>query len=161
MKFLWLLLSALMVFLLQTTFLVNFRFFGVAANLPLIYVVMVALLFGNRFGLGAAVLSGILLDVLYAQAVGVNTLIFCVIAVLIDLFDEALFKDNSLTPLMLTVLGTLVYHGLFLLHAYFFRLPLTLGKLPAVIAIEAVFNALIGLLLYKHVIRRWFGYELR
>jgi len=161
MKAFWLVLSSLLVYLIQTTFILNFRFYGVTANLPLIYVVMAALLFGNRAGLVAAALSGLFLDVLYAHAVGVNIFIFCTIAILIDLFDEALFKDNSLTPLMLIVMGTVVYHGLFLAHAYFFNLPIFLGKVFAIIAIESVFNALIGLLLYKYVIRRWFGYELR
>ncbi|SCZ77210.1 rod shape-determining protein MreD [Acidaminobacter hydrogenoformans] len=161
MKLLSLVLSSLLVYLIQTTFVLNFRFYGVAANLPLIYVVMVALLFGNRVGLAAAFLSGLLLDVLYSQAVGINIFIFCAIAILIDLFDEALFKDNSLTPLILIVAGTAVYHGLFLAHAYFFNLPIISGKVVAVIAIESVLNALIGLLLYKYVVRRWFGYELR
>jgi rod shape-determining protein MreD len=158
---LWILPSSLVIYLIQTTFVLNFRFHGVAANLPLIYVVMVALLFGNRAGLAAAALSGLYLDVLYSRAVGINIFIFCVIAILIDLFDEALFKDNSLTPLLLIFLGTVVYHALFLAHAYFFKLPILIGEVLAIVAIESVLNALVGLMLYKYVIRRWFGYELR
>ena len=161
MKFLSLSLSSLLIYLIQTTFVLNFRLYGVAANLPLIYVVMVALLFGNRAGLAAAFFSGLLLDILYSQAVGINVFIFCTIAILIDLFDEVLFKDNSLTPLMLIVAGTVVYHGLFLAHAYFFNLPIVSDKVVVIIVIESVLNAVVGLVLYKYVVRRWFGYELR
>jgi rod shape-determining protein MreD len=161
MKTVYLVLASIGVYLIQTTFIVNFRFYGVAANLSLVFVVLVALLFGNRAGLTVAVLSGLLIDVLFSRAVGINIFIFCVIAILIDLFDESLFKDNSLTPLLLITAATVVYHLLFLTHAYFFNLPIVFDRLIAVVAIETVLNALLGLILYKYVIRRWFGYELR
>lgn len=161
MKTFYLILASVAVYLIQSTFVINFRLYGVAANLSLVFVVLVALLFGNRDGLMVAFLSGLLNDVLFSRAVGVNIFIFCTIAILIDLFDELLFKDNSLTPLLLISIATVVYHVLFLAHAYFFDLSFSLNKMAAVIAIETVMNALLGLILYKYVIRRWFGYELR
>lgn len=161
MKWIYVWVLAILNFILQTTIFEALRINGVAVNTSLILVVFMGLVFSNRDALTAAVISGLLQDIFYGWAIGVNIFIYVAIAILIDMIDESVFKDKSMTPFVLIAGSTILYHILYMAFMFILRVPIDLPMLLIKTAIELVMNIVLGLLIYKHVIKRVIGYELR
>ena len=119
------------------------------------------LVFGNRNALTAAVISGLLQDIFYGWAIGVNVFIYVSLAIVIDMIDESVFKDKSMTPFVLLGTSTVFYHCFYALFMFILRVPINIGHLSVATLIEVVMNTAFGLIIYKHIIRRMLGYELR
>lgn len=161
MKWVYVLLISILNFILQSTVFDVLRINGVAINTSLILVVFMALVFGNRNALTAAVISGLFQDIYYSWAIGVNIFIYFFLAILIDMIDDSVFKDKSLTPLVLLVGSTLFYY---ILHsAFMLLLGVPLDWQPTLVnfLIETLMNTVFGLLIYNNLIKKMIGYELR
>ncbi len=161
MKWVYVLLISILNFILQSTVFDALRINGVAINTSLVLVVFMALVFGNRNALTAAVISGLFQDIYYSWAIGVNIFIYFFLAILIDMIDDSVFKDKSLTPLVLLVGSTLFYY---IVHSAFMLLlgvSLDWQQIFMNFFIETFMNTVFGLLIYNNLIKKMIGYELR
>lgn len=161
MKWIYVVILSIINFILQSTLFEALRINGVVFNTSLILVVFMALIFGNRNALTAAVISGLLQDLFYGWAIGVNVFIYVAIAILIDMIDESVFKDKSMTSFVLLIGSTFLYQIMFMGFMFILRVPIQVSELPLRFIIEAVMNTVLGLLIYKNIIRKLIGYELR
>lgn len=161
MKWIYVVILSIVNFILQSTLFEALRINGVVFNTSLILVVFMALIFGNRNALTAAVISGLLQDFFYGWAIGVNVFIYVAIAILIDMIDESVFKDKSMTVFVLLIGSTFLYQIMFMGFMFILRVPIQISELPLRFIIEAVMNTVLGLLIYKNIIRKLIGYELR
>lgn len=161
MKWIYVVLLSVANFILQSTLFDALRINGVAFNTSLILVVFMALVFGNRNALTAAVISGILQDIFYGWAIGVNVFIYVFIAILIDMIDESVFKDKSMTPFVLMIGATLFYHIMYIGFIFILRVPTDYSLVPLRFLIEVTMNTVLGLVIYKSLIKKLIGYELR
>lgn len=161
MKWIYVVIISILNFILQSTLFEAIRINGVAINTSLILVVFMGLVFGNRNALTAAIISGLLQDIFYGWAIGVNVFIYVSLAIVIDMIDESVFKDKSMTPLVLIAGSTLFYHGFYAIFMFILRVPIDVVQNSVSALIEMGMNTIVGLLFYKHVIRRILGYELR
>lgn len=161
MKWIYVVLLSLLNFILQSTLFEALRINGVAFNTSLILVVFMALVFGNRNALTAAVISGLLQDIFYGWAIGVNVFIFICLAILIDMIDESVFKDKSMTPFVLLIGGTVLYQAMYMLFMFILRVPIDIELVILNLIIEIIMNTVLGLFIYRNLIRRLIGYELR
>ncbi len=161
MKWIYVWLLAIVNFLLQSTVFETLRINGVAVNTSLILVVFMGLIFTNRDALTAAVISGLLQDIFYGWSIGVNVFIYIALAILIDMIDESVFKDKSMTPFILIFGSTIIYHMMYMGFMFILQVPMDVKALVVKIPIELAMNLAFGLLLYRQVIRRFIGYELR
>lgn len=161
MKWVYVVIISIINFILQSTVLEALRINGVAINTSLILVVFMGLVFGNRNALTAAVISGLLQDIFYGWAIGVNVFIYVSLAIIIDMIDESVFKDKSMTPLILLSASTVFYHVFYALFMFILRVPIEFPSMAVNTGIELVLNTVVGLIFYKQVIRRILGYELR
>lgn len=161
MKWIYVVIISILNFILQSTIFEALRINGVAINTSLILVVFMGLVFGNRNALTAAVISGLLQDIFYGWAIGVNVFIYVSLAIVIDMIDESVFKDKSMTPFVLLGTSTVFYHCFYALFMFILRVPINIGHLSVATLIEVVMNTAFGLIIYKHIIRRMLGYELR
>jgi rod shape-determining protein MreD len=161
MKWIYVVLLSVLNFILQTTLFEALRINGVAFNTSLILVVFMALVFGNRNALTAAVISGLLQDIFYGWAIGVNVFIYIFLAILIDMVDESVFKDKSMTPFVLMVGATFFYQLMYFGFMAILRVPNEMTLVPLRFLIEVVMNTALGLLIYKSLIKKLMGYELR
>lgn len=148
-------------FLLSVTILQGIRINGVLANTTIILVVSFAIIYGSREGFVAAITAGILQDLFVSKIIGINLICYVVIAVAIGLFDESLFKDNVLTPIVMFVLSTFSYHIIFYFFMFFFSDTLTIDYLIPVVLTEVVYNTVLGVIMYGVILRRTHGYGLR
>lgn len=161
MRWIYVVILSILNFILQSTLLEALRINGVAFNTSLILVVFMALVFGNRNALTAAVISGVLQDIFYGWAIGVNVFIYIFLAILIDMIDESVFKDKSMTPFVLMIGATLFYYLMYIGFMFILRVPAAYNQVPLRFLIEVTMNTILGLIIYKSLIKKMMGYELR
>lgn len=153
-------LSALGVFIFSGTLLQLVRIDGVMPNLVLVLSVIFAVLYSLRSALAFAVVSGILQDLFLGRMLSVYVVIYVIVVLVSARSVEVVFKGNYLTPVLLIVTGTLIFHVLFFLVMFFFQAQIPLSILYRRIGIELIYNVLIGQVLYSLFYRRVHGYKL-
>lgn len=161
MKWFYVLLISILNFILQSTVLDALRINGVSVNTSLILVVFMALVFGNRNALTAAIISGLFQDIYYSWAIGVNVFIYFFLAILIDMIDDSVFKDKSLTPFVLLIGSTVFYYVVHSAFMFILGVPVEWQSTLIKLAIEMIMNVFLGLFIYKNLIKKMMGYELR
>ncbi len=119
-------------------------------NTALILIVVISILYGREPGIKAALMAGLLQDVFFIKDIGVNLLIYMLIAYIIDEVRKRLFKDNFLTPALLIILSTVFYHGSYFIIMYFLRNSISFILIfRKIVPIESLLNTIVGLLVYK------------
>lgn len=151
MKFRYLIFIALFVYLLEGTFLQHIRVMGVMPNVALITVVVFALAYGEKEGYFLAVSMGMLQDISYSQAIGVNTLILGLVVWLISLLQTAVFEDNHLTSAVITCFATVLFHLTFYVLSFAADTRLDFALAPKIIMVEALYNAVLCFFVFKLV----------
>lgn len=137
-------------FLLQSTIFQYFRIAGILPNTALVIIVIISILNGRKKGITAGIITGLLQDLFFSRAIGVNTLIYMLIGYIIGGFEKKLFKDNLLTPIFLITVSTFFYHSVYFLLMYFLNQPFNfLFVLRKIALIEAIYNLFIGIFIYK------------
>lgn len=161
MKIRYIVLIAIANFIVQTTLAPYMRIYGIAPNTALILVVVISMLGGLGRGLTFAVVAGVLQDLFFSKALGVHTLIYCLLALGVGLIENKLFKDNRLTPTVLIVGSTLLFYLITYSMLYFadevnsFSFVLT-----HLFPLEALYNTGVCLLFYRRLFSRVYGYGL-
>lgn len=143
-------LIVLLNFIFQSTIFQFFRISGILANTGLILVVAISILYGRETGLSTGFLTGVLQDIFFSKAIGINILIYLLIAYTIGGLRRKLFKDNYLTPAILIVLATFFYHLSYFIIMYFLKNSISFSLIfKDILPIESLLNIVIGLLIYK------------
>ncbi len=161
MKTRYIFLIALINFIFQSTWLQFFRINGVLPNTSLILVVVFGALYGRNEGLYMALFAGVFQDLFLSKVLSINLLIYVILAWIIGSFEESLFKDNFLTPLVITGVSTLAYHIIWLSFMYLFRANIDQNIITNVLVLETILNGIISVFLYGNVLKRVYGYGLR
>jgi len=162
MKERYLLPLCILVFILQTTIFQSFRLFGVVPNLNVLMIILLTALLNRWIGIRGAVYLGILQDLFVSPALGLHTLVYVIIAVVISIFEDQVFRDNVIAVLLMIVASTLLYHGLFWVISYFMDMQMSLQDLLfKVLFVEGFYNLLLGYPLYHMLFKRLNGYNLR
>lgn len=161
MKTRYVFLIALVNFIFQSTWLQFFRINGVLPNTSLILVVVFGALYGKREGLYMALFAGVFQDLFLSKILCINLLIYVIVAWIIGSFEESLFKDNFLTPLVITGVSTISYHMIWLGVMYILRSNVDNNIIMKVVVLETILNGVISVFVYGNVLKRLYGYGLR
>lgn len=161
MKHRYVAIFSLILFILQTTVLQYVDIQGVTPNLSLIMTVILVLLYGNPTGVVFAVVSGVLQDSMMSKVLSINLIIYALIAMVIGLIEEKIFKDNFITPIVLIAISTVFYNVVFFLFMYLIKSPIHYSGLVMRISIEVIENVVIGMFIYKWAFKKVVGYSLR
>jgi len=160
MKKRYLLLIAILVFIIQTTVIQQFRIFGVIPNSMLVLIVIFTFSFKKKEGIQIALFLGLLQDVIISKFVGINTIIYVLIAVLLYEFKEIFSNDQRLNIVIATVAATFFYHVLFgsisfLLADY----TKTLSYVIEIMTKEIIYNLVIAYITYGFIFKMVRGYD--
>lgn len=162
MKDRYLIMISLTLVLLQTTVFQLIRIADVMPNLMLIWLIIAIVNFGKFAGIKTAIYAGLLTDVLIGKGLGTYMLIYLTIASIIALLEEKIFKDNYITPVVLIVSTTVMFHGMYFLIDYFSTGDVNLFRMVFGILIpEVVYNLAIGVFIYTWTFRMFMGYQMR
>ncbi len=161
MKNRYMILFALLNFMLQTVLAPYLRIYGITPNTALILVVVIAMLGGLAKGLTFGLTAGILQDLFFSKALGVHTLIYGLLALGVGIFENKLFKDNRLTPTVLIVGATLFFYLVTYSMLYFADEVNSISfVLTHLFPLEALYNTGVCLLFYRRLFSRIYGYGL-
>lgn len=149
-------------FLLQSTIFQHLRIANVLPNTALIIIVIISILNGRKKGITAGVLAGLLQDLFFSRAIGVNTLIYVLIGYVIGGLEKKLFKDNYLTPIFLISLSTLFYHVIYFVIMYFLKSDIGfMFMLEKIFLVEFIYNCVIGIFIYRIFYKNLYSHKYR
>lgn len=137
-------------FIFQSTLLPSFSIFGVVPNTALIFVVLISLNKGKYYGGFTGIAIGILQDILFATSIGVNAFIYFFIGYTIGLLEDTLTRDNILTPVICSILGTVFYNIVYFLFMFFLSREIPFIELMKnILVVEIVYNIVVTIIIYK------------
>lgn len=151
---------------LESTIINRFTVFGVVPNLTLILIIIVALSRGKRIGSITGLFSGLIIDILFSPAIGINALIYFFIGYLVGMLEQKFSKDNILMPILMTISFTVFYHVTYLLLMFFLNQRVSIdGVLRNKLLIEIVYNSILMIPLYKwlskHIVLKGMSFSRR
>ncbi len=162
MKDRYLVLISLVMVLVQTTLLQAIRIGDVIPNIMLIWLIIAIVLFGRYAGIKTAIYAGVLTDVIIGKGLGTHLLIYLTIASIIALLEEKIFKDNYITPVVLIIATTALFHTMFLFIDYFANGDIHIVRfLFGILLPEVIYNLAIGVVAYTTAFRIFMGYQMR
>jgi len=142
-------------FILQSTILGHLRIAGILPNTALIIIVTVSIIYGRKEGMIAGVVSGLLQDIFFSKAIGINILIYLSIGYIIGGVENKVFKDNYITPLLFIFFATIYYHSIYFIFMHFLKQSISyFSVFRSIILIEVIYNAIVGVTFYRVLYRR-------
>lgn len=145
-----LLLIILINIVLQSSILPYFSLFGYTPNTGLVLIVIVGLRQGKYYGGFFGLALGLIQDILFGQAVGVNALIFFIFGYTIGMIQDVLDIENIAIPILFSTLATVFYNFSFYLIMFFLSRNIPMETMVRnVISIEILYNGIIAALIYK------------
>ncbi len=162
MKDRYLILFSLIIVIIQTTILPFLKIGGVVMSLPLIFLISGTVVFGHWKGLRISVYLGILLDVLIGKGLGVYIFLYLIISYVISSFEEKIFKDNFITPIILFVFSSifeLIFFSIFkyISTGYFMSFNTFIFN----IIVYSLYNSIVGIPIYAYFMKKYMGYSMR
>jgi rod shape-determining protein MreD len=149
-RFLVMLFLLIAAFLLQCTLCRSIlAFSGIAPNIILVFIVSFALVHGDMTGLLLGFFSGIMLDLVFGDMIGLYALIYMFVGFVFGKFYESyspekLLPSISLIALSNLILGLVCYIFLFMLRS---RLHFEFYLLHIILP-EVIYTTVISLILY-------------
>lgn len=140
----------LLCFLMQTTIFQNIALAGEVPNLILIVVAGVAYMRGRAEGMYVGFASGLLVDLIYSDVVGMNAALYLTIGYVVGICNEIYYRDELSVPLIIIAISDFAFN--FAYYAFNFLLR---GRLDLFYYIwrtilpEMVYTVLVAVVLYK------------
>lgn len=152
-----LILIGFIIYFLQANFFSWFTIFGIKPNLFIIYILFIGL-FGNRgMGIIYGSITGIFLDLLFEEKIGVNLIALSLIGIIATIFDKNFSKDSRMT-IMLMVAGITASYEIIIYFLNYFILNgnLEILEFLKILLIEIIYNIIITIIIYPLI--KKFGY---
>lgn len=154
-----LILTAILIYLLQSNFFSWFNIAGVMPNLFVIFILFIGL-FGNRtmetiYGL----VIGLLLDFVIGTTAGINSVGLGLIGFLATVFDKNFSKDSRITIMIMVVVATAIFEILsYILNYIFVSIDVEIFNFLKILVIEMIYNLIITIIIYPLI--QTFGYSI-
>lgn len=140
-------------FLLQTTVFHWMAFGGIVPNLMIVLTASFGFMRGERTGLLYGFFCGLLIDIFFANVLGLNAMIYMYIGYANGKFNRVFFPDEIKLPLILIFFSDLAYGVLYYLTLFLLRERFHLDfYFLHIILPEMVYTILITLLLYPLIL---------
>lgn len=144
--------------ILESTLFQYMRIYGVKPDFSIMIIVAYSIMRGSSYGAFTGLGIGLLVDIMYGRVIGVNALSYMVTGYIIGQSHENVFKDSFIPPFIFNIVSIIIFQHFYLLLSYFSNnLPITgtsyLYMLPKVILPQALYNAVIGSLVYRLIYR--------
>ena len=101
-------LAIVLVYLLQIYVANNVLFFGINANLVLMYVAIIAMLYSFKVAVCIGSLIGILTDLVFYTTFGKYTIIYILVTIMVSSLKKIYKEDNKISVIIASMLATLL-----------------------------------------------------
>lgn len=141
-------------FILQSTILQHFKVLGVIPNTALIIVVIFALLRGRYYGGFTGLFAGLLQDIFFSGAIGINAFIYFIVGYASGLLDDKVFKENLVLPPLTIIGATTIYYIMYYLFMLFLSRDVSfITVVKDILLKEMIYNVILVMFLYKKVLK--------
>jgi rod shape-determining protein MreD len=113
LKYRYSFLLFLLAFIIQTTLMNHFRIFQMSPNLILCLVVIFSFLYEGYHGIIFGLAFGMVVDVCFAEIIGVSSLCYFAIALICIGMKRYLYKDSMISVTLVSAMGTTIYAVLY------------------------------------------------
>lgn len=153
-------IAFLIIYFLQADFFSWFTIAGIKPNLFVIFILFVGLFAGKKIGIFLGFILGIFLDLLIGRTVGMSGVLLALIGFLGEYFDKNFSKESRFT-IMLMVIGSTVLYEITSYLFYLVRLgiPFEPYSFLKILLIEALYNAIIVIIIYPFLQRTGYALE--
>lgn len=140
----------LLCFLMQTTVFHHIALAGMVPNLILIAVVAYGYMRGKPEGMYVGFASGILIDLLYSDLIGMNAILYVTIGYIAGICNEIYYRDEVSVPIFITAISDFLFNFGYYVFQFLLR-----GRLDITYYIwrtilpEMVYTVLIAVFLYQ------------
>ena len=137
-------------FLLQTTVFQSIALAGEVPNLILIVVVAIAYMRGRKEGMYVGFASGLLIDLVYGDVIGMNAVLLVVIGYVVGICNEIYYRDELSVPIILIAISAFMFNFAYYVFNFLLR-----GRLDVLYYIwrtilpEVVYTVLVAVVLYQ------------
>lgn len=141
-------------FILESTLFQYTRVFGVKPDFTIILITSYAIMRGSGFGGFIGLASGLLQDIFYGNAIGVNGLAYMLTGYLIGQSNENVFKDSYIPSIVFNIGAVFIYQHMFFLIAYFTKNQVSYTHaLMNIMIPQGIYNAILGPIVYRLLLR--------
>lgn len=140
----------LLCFLMQTTVFQHIALAGMVPNLILIVVVAYGYMRGRLEGMYVGFASGILIDLLYSDLIGMNAILYVMIGYVAGVCNEIYYRDEVSVPIIIIAISDFAFNFGYYVFQFLLR-----GRLDIFYYIwrtilpEVVYTVLIAVFLYQ------------
>ena len=118
-------------------------------NLFVIYVLFIGLFASRTLGTIYGVATGLILDLLLGQQVGINAVTLGIVGFLAGVFDKNFSKDSRMTIMLMVFGSTFLVEVLnYLLNYMFLGINVEIMDFLKILGIEIIYNLILTIILY-------------
>lgn len=137
-------------FLMQTTIFQSIALAGEVPNLILIVVVAIAYMRGRKEGMYVGFASGLLIDFVYSDVIGMYAVLFVVIGYVVGICNEIYYRDELSVPIILIAISDFMFNFAYYVFNFLLRGRLdVLYYIRRTILPEVVYTVLVAVVLYQ------------
>lgn len=157
------LIEIIILFVIQTS---TFHYFGLAdimPNLLLILVVSTAYMRGRMSGLGIGFFSGLLVDIVYGEVMGLYAFIYMIIGYFMGYTNKIYSNDDYTLPILFVAISDFVFGFFYYIFGFLLRGRLNIiFYMRRIILPEIIYTVAASVLLYKilHMISNRLDYKI-
>ena len=144
-----LILTAILLYILQSDLFTWFTIAGVMPNLFVIFVLFIGLFTNKTMATIYGLVVGLFLDLVIGTTVGINCIGLGLIGFLAAVFDKNFSKDSRMTIMVMVLVATATFEIIsYLLNYIFISTNIEIINFIRILAIELVFNLILAIILY-------------
>ena len=144
-----LVLTAFIIYYLQSNFFSWFNIAGVMPNLFVILVLFIGLFSSATMGTIYGISIGIVLDFLLGSRIGIYAVALGIIGFLAGVFDKNFSKDSRMTIMFMVLGSTIIFEVLnYLLNYIFLSTNIEIISFIIILAVEIIYNLILTIILY-------------
>lgn len=152
-----LIVTAIIIYYLQSNLFNWFNIAGVKPNLFVILVLFIGLFANRTMGIAYGVGIGIVIDILIGRIIGINAVTLGIVGFLAALFDKNFSKDSRITIIFMVVGTTFICEVLcYLLNYMILGINIEITNFIIILLIEVIYNIILTIILYTLIQK--FGY---
>lgn len=144
-----LIVTAFIIYYLQSNFFSWFNIAGVMPNLFVIFVLFIGLFASATMGTVYGIAIGVTLDLLLGNRIGIYAVTLGIIGFLAGVFDKNFSKDSRMTIMFMVLGSTIIFEVLnYLFNYIFLSINVEIISFIIILAIEVLYNLILAIILY-------------
>lgn|SRR5574344_318681 len=150
LTFVYLILFVLIIFSLQVLVIDQKTLLGVKPNLILISVIVASLWFGLYIGSTYAFIVGIICDMLFGNNIGMFTISYTIIGIIIGFVSYNYRKENKITLILVIFISTIIFEIIeYFIYFIAFKAYTNILFIAYQALLTSIFNIIIVFIVYS------------